>query len=134
MKKICKKCNVEKQLDQFNKHPKGHLGLDNRCRSCYKVILKENYKNKKQEYSVRNKNSKFDFKKHKYNIEKHEYNQLVEKQNGLCKICLNKRNLCVDHDHKTGKIRGLLCHKCNLAIGLLEDNISSMTNAIKYLS
>jgi acetyltransferase-like isoleucine patch superfamily enzyme len=70
-----------------------------------------------------------------------EYNELFEKQKGCCAICgihqniINpKKSLGVDHDHRTGKIRGLLCDRCNRAIGLLNDNINSINSAEKYLT
>ena len=72
-----------------------------------------------------------------------EYNILLSSQNNVCKICgkletskeKNKKvkSLAVDHDHKTGKIRGLLCGKCNKGIGLFQDSIEILTNAICYL-
>lgn len=51
----------------------------------------------------------------------------------ICTLPSNKR-LCVDHDHKSGKVRGLLCHKCNVALGLLQDNVTFLLQAVKYLS
>jgi len=70
---------------------------------------------------------------------------LLEKQNGKCAICgnheiaihnvtKNKQNLAVDHCHKNGKIRGLLCQDCNRGIGLFHEDISRLEKAIKYLS
>lgn len=73
----------------------------------------------------------------KYNLTKEGYQYLFDAQNGVCAICDNpeklRRRLAVDHDHISGKIRGLLCHRCNTAIGLLEDNIKTMEAAINYL-
>ena len=57
-------------------------------------------------------------------------------QQGCCAICTRPfvgQRPAVDHCHTTNKVRGLLCQKCNTAIGLLEDNITSLENAIKYL-
>ena len=83
--------------------------------------------------------------KRKYGITTNQYNQILELQNGVCAICGNlettiKNNqsqkicsLAVDHDHKTGKVRGLLCSNCNKAIGFLKENIDSFYSAIKYL-
>lgn len=59
--------------------------------------------------------------------------------NYRCDICGKfgnkglKRPLCVDHCHKTGKIRGMLCHKCNTAIGLLDDRVELLLKCIDYL-
>lgn len=64
------------------------------------------------------------------------YNELLEIQRGVCAICGGKndgKNLVVDHDHKTGKVRGLLCFKCNVALGLLNDDFVLLYVAHEYL-
>jgi hypothetical protein len=83
-----------------------------------------------------------DTKKHerwikRYCLTSSEYKKMFKDQNGLCKICfkecISNQSLSVDHCHTTGKIRGLLCKKCNTALGMLEDNIVYFKNAIEYL-
>lgn len=69
----------------------------------------------------------------KYGISLEEYNIMLELRNSKCEICNKEKKLYVDHCHKTGKIRGLLCSSCNTAIGLLEDDIERLTNSINYL-
>jgi hypothetical protein len=74
----------------------------------------------------------------KYGITLEEYQKLWDDQNGVCAICGNPEPkegymLAVDHDHITGKIRGLLCSRCNTSIGKFEDSIEILQNAIKYL-
>lgn len=81
--------------------------------------------------------------KYRYNIEKIEFFSLIVKQNGECAICkvnlVNKKKyrgynmLCVDHDHITGKTRGLLCKGCNLGIGHFLDFAPWAKNATNYL-
>ena len=75
-----------------------------------------------------------------YSITKNDYEVLLKQQNNKCKICGSepplvgkKKYLCVDHDHKTGKIRGLLCDKCNRGIGLLNDDYKIIQNALNYI-
>ena len=71
-----------------------------------------------------------------YLIDATTYMQLLELQNGRCAICKIKpdnQRLHIDHDHKTGKIRGLLCGKCNRAIGLLNESLELFDAARKYL-
>jgi hypothetical protein len=75
---------------------------------------------------------------HNYALTIEGYNILFVVQNGCCAICGDhqnnmKRKLSVDHNHITGEVRGLLCHKCNVAIGLMKDNVDTLANAIKYL-
>jgi dCMP deaminase len=65
-----------------------------------------------------------------------QYDIMSERQGNVCAICKQTEpvgNLVVDHDHKTGKVRGLLCNKCNRAIGSLQDDISVIRSASLYL-
>jgi hypothetical protein len=76
--------------------------------------------------------------KHTHGITLVDYNNLFLKQQGKCKICQKHQSefkvpLNVDHCHKTNVIRGLLCTKCNTALGSLEDNPVYLQNAIDYL-
>ena len=79
----------------------------------------------------------------KFDMSVEEYDRMLAAQNGVCAICkqpeTHLRNgklkaLAVDHDHKTGKIRGLLCSDCNTGIGKLKDSIDVLTSAVQYLS
>tara|TARA_R110000796_G_scaffold228591_1_gene345768 strand:+ start:221 stop:556 length:336 start_codon:yes stop_codon:yes gene_type:complete len=75
----------------------------------------------------------------KYKIDVNEYNIMFKKQKGCCAGCnihqkdIEKR-LCIDHCHTTNKVRKLLCHKCNTALGLVDENISTLKRLIKYLT
>jgi len=78
-----------------------------------------------------------------YGITYHDYVLMLKKQNGRCAICAgegfimgkhHKLKLVVDHCHKTGKVRGLLCHNCNRALGLLQDNAAILRKAAEYVS
>lgn len=72
----------------------------------------------------------------KYGITIDEYNSLYSKQNGLCAICGEGKDylLCIDHCHKTGIVRGLLCKKCNLGLGWFRDNPEFIKHAYHYIS
>ena len=73
-------------------------------------------------------------RKYYYGITAKAYEQLLADQDGACAICRNKQKLlCVDHDHATGVVRGLLCRKCNAAIGLMGDDPSLLCKAANYL-
>jgi hypothetical protein len=74
----------------------------------------------------------------KYNLTSKEYNIMLESQNHSCAICKRhqsefKRRLAVDHCHDTGKVRGLLCHKCNLVLGYVHDEVTTLNSAVEYL-
>jgi len=58
---------------------------------------------------------------------------MFEKQNGLCAICQEREAKHIDHDHITGKIRGLLCRPCNTSLGILGDTEDALMHAIAYL-
>lgn len=81
----------------------------------------------------------------KYGIKEHEYKRLVKNQGGVCFICLRdprtfttkryRHNLCVDHDHTTGEIRGLLCKHCNSMISRwLHDDVDKIKRVMKYFT
>ena len=96
---------------------------------------KRDYNNNRYD-PLKNKNNKL---KKAYGIGLEEYNQLFENQQGCCAVCgIHQseltRSLAVDHCHTTGAIRGLLCSKCNTALGLLNESEQIMKNLIKYMS
>lgn len=74
----------------------------------------------------------------KYELSLKEYNDFFERQEGCCAICqihqsdLNK-SLCIDYDHKTGFVRGLICSNCNLGLGLFKDSHRIINQAERYL-
>jgi hypothetical protein len=73
-----------------------------------------------------------------YGIDVKDYERMLQEQGGGCYICgkrpEGKRALDIDHDHATGKVRGLLCSNHNRGIGLLDDDISLLARAIQYLA
>ena len=74
--------------------------------------------------------------KQNYGMTPEEYSALLERQAGRCAICRKPpqtRRLAVDHDHKTGHIRGLLCPRCNRCIGLFQDRLDLLQRAASYL-
>ncbi|SRR5258708_28943418 len=82
--------------------------------------------------------------KARYGISIDDYQQLYQEQSGLCKICSmpemirivngnQVRALAIDHNHKTGKVRGLLCYKCNVGLGSFNDDTKLLKQAIDYL-
>ena len=78
------------------------------------------------------------FIKHKYGLEWDRYIEMLDDQGNRCAICGRHREefnkeLVVDHDHETGKVRGLLCYGCNNGIGTLQDDPDVLRKAIEYL-
>lgn len=106
---------------------------------------KEKYNAYMREYNRKNPDARrsVDFKR-KFGITVDEYNEILLNQQGVCAICFKPetsidhrtkqiRNLAVDHCHSSGKVRGLLCSRCNVAIGQLKDDITTLQSAITYL-
>lgn len=89
---------------------------------------------KKREYSRRTKESRaHKLRQKKYGITPDDFTKLLERQAGLCAICRVSKAAVVDHNHKTGAIRGILCSPCNTAIGLLKECPKRFEAAVKYL-
>ena len=71
-----------------------------------------------------------------YNLSKEKYHQILEQQGNVCAICKQldpKTRMVVDHNHLTGQIRGLLCHKCNRTLGSLKDDLGLVRSCLSYL-
>lgn len=72
-----------------------------------------------------------------FRLRTHEVDQMVEAQDNKCAICQDEfsaeNRACVDHDHKSGAIRGMLCHHCNTGLGLFRDQPERLAAAIQYL-
>jgi hypothetical protein len=132
MKKICSKCKEDKDLSLFTKDKNGRLGVHHYCKIC-------NYKQKKDTYNYtkcKNRNTI-----NTYGIDVNDVEKLYVLQNKKCKICdveyptVSKHGgLYIDHCHTTGKVRGLLCAKCNVLIGCSNDNVLILKSAIDYLN
>lgn len=109
-----------------------------------KKALRRKQYTKKNPVKYRNMLKKSNLKR-QYGISLEEYEEMFSSQGGKCKICFDYEkgidprtelpfNLAVDHDHKTGRIRGLLCANCNRAIGLFKDNPETILSAHNYLT
>lgn len=157
--KTCTKCKKEVPATPkyFHRDNSSKSGLHSQCKECrnlWRKNNKEKYKKwrEKNKEKIRENQRKYyrnDKKKYRENRIKNlfgitlkDYNEMLKKQNGRCAICgtkkvgrnqYNNRSLGIDHDHKTGKIRGLLCNNCNTTLGFLKDNPLILIKAVKYL-
>ncbi len=99
------------------------------CLGCKREnSLKYRIKNRK-EINLKNRIDR-------YKISLDSYQELLNLQNGRCAICgteINQKTCRIDHDHTTGKVRGLLCTSCNTGIGLFKDSSNIILNAAEYL-
>jgi hypothetical protein len=126
--KLCNLCKQEKDLSLFSVDSRSKSGYQTRCKECQSVVKKEMalyYRTKHLEY--------------KYGITHEDYEAMLEQQGSKCAICgieekyAENARLCVDHNHDTGEVRGLLCKKCNQAIGLFQDNPEFCEAGGRYL-
>ena len=125
MTRVCTTCGEEKPKGEFSFKNKDRGLLQSKCKVCHNKYLRDNYDP--------NKKRKVDLKT-KYNLTEKSWGDLYLKQSGKCAICSKETTkLHVDHCHKTGVVRGLLCNGCNLGIGQFNDNIDALRSAAKYL-
>lgn len=130
MTKVCSSCKIEKPLDAFQKRPERPIGVKPRCRDCQRA---DDAKKRTTEAGKR-KYRKQLWKKAGINITYEEYKEKYLRLDGRCEICHTQLpSLCVDHNHETKEIRGLLCTSCNLGIENLKESTKVMANAIKYI-
>lgn len=136
--KMCRSC-YEKELR--NKNPDFAKNQQINCKKWMennlekKRLSDKNWRAKQDKQYIRDRN--FIIKLSKLGITLEEYNNLVKIQNGKCAICLKSeknKKLAIDHDHKTGKIRGLLCFRCNFGMTWFNENADNFDRALTYLT
>jgi len=122
-KKVCSICGETKWIGQFNRRLKEVDSLSKWCKDCSKVRQKLT-------------------RLRKHGLTPEDYLKMYHDQEALCAICHKPEKrlrggvltaLAVDHDHKTGKVRGLLCIRCNTGIAMFDDNPKLLKKAITYL-
>lgn len=122
MDKECKLCGEVKPVSEFTTNKRYKDGYYKHCKVCHYTLYGRN-KHLKDTYGVTNE----------------EYTQLLQNQDYKCLVCNKKheetphKRLAVDHSHVTGKVRGLLCMNCNVALGNAKDSIAVLRNLISYL-
>lgn len=126
------------------KAKKWNLEHPERRSKVHKEWLKKNFDyvaKYKKEYRVKNKEKIRIARRTRtikeYGISVDDYNLLLASQNGMCAICCGsaseKRTFHIDHDHITGKVRGILCHSCNTTIGFVNEDIGRLNKIIDYI-
>lgn len=145
IRKTCTTCGETKDIEQFSLARNGTASTKpvrkSKCKLCQAAQAREWFHNNKER-------AKENRRRHtwitKYGITTEDYEQLLEKQDGVCAICGkdepaehgrtgSKFTLAVDHCHDFEYVRGLLCQRCNRAIGLLGDDVQLLRKAIAYL-
>ena len=146
----CSNCKKEKSISDFSEYHGKRNKQCKKCRLYYNDLWVKNpnkFREKRKEYYIKykQKHRERNFKNTiltKYKLSVEEYKRMLQDQSNQCAICKvefvldgSKSNLnylpCIDHSHKTNKVRALLCRKCNVSLGLIESGF--IDKAIKYL-
>lgn len=108
------------------------------CKPCYDAQYhkehREQHNTKAREWAARNPERRLAIRRrYHYGIEPDVVQARLNAQDGLCKICRIAPAVHLDHNHKTGQTRGLLCGNCNRGLGLFKEDVEILNNAIFYL-
>lgn len=128
---VCTRCGEQKLVTQFNKNCRTSSGFAHACKDCARDDRKRVTADPNRKLSWHLKSL--------YGITLDEYREMLESQDGRCKICsktaeeLGEPRLSVDHDHETKVVRGLLCGNCNRGLGKFRDDPGLLRSAIQYL-
>jgi hypothetical protein len=152
----CSGCDRFLSFDKFAKDRNRKSGLTSKCKECRNKVNSEYWKaNPEFRKKVNDRHKEYRktyYQSHerklryrsnelakKFGITHEAYQLMLNSQNGVCAICgqfrtsKDKTHMVVDHDHKTGEIRGILCNWCNNMLGYAQDSTTSLRNAITYL-
>ena len=152
--KTCSTCSTKQSLESFYKDKKSPSGLRAQCKTCVKLAKRKYFENnrdrelqKLKDWKIKNPDKvKAGNIRNLYGLDDIKYKNMIMEQDNCCAIC-NKsqlenvvdvrnnkpRDLSVDHNHVTGVIRGLLCYHCNLAVGMLKDQLVIAERLVEYL-
>lgn len=146
--KACLRCKITKTLAEFSSDKRRHDGLAVYCRPC--VAVKNLAQRTREQATVEGREIRRMRLRaayvRKYGMTVADFKDLEDRQGGTCAICERPetaaqtgpskdrpRLLAIDHDHVTNKIRGLLCHRCNVVLGLVGDDPDRLERAARYL-
>lgn len=131
----------EDQTGTPDKYPQGYF-KPKPCRLCETVFTPKSPSNLYCSQYCSDHSVTSAYLKRTYGISYDQYLEMLHEQGHVCKLCSgegflmaehHKLKLVVDHCHRTGKVRGLLCHNCNRALGLLQDDPATILAAFEYL-
>ncbi len=146
--KICSKCKIDKPFEDYFKDNLRKIGIRCKCKACcseettdWREKNRSEYNNYAAMWRAKNPGRQHAMEiKRRYSMSVADYNALLVAQHCQCKICqrphdpsVNRGRLYVDHCHKTNQVRGLLCSRCNIALGSLGDDPEVLKKAIIYL-
>jgi len=131
-KQFCPKCCTAVELEGFAQTAQGQYGQY--CRACKKAVNRESYLTKWKALKPAQ------HRQRTYGLEQAEYDRMMREQRHACGVCsvsfkgLDRRLIHVDHDHRTGVVRGLLCNRCNTGLAAFIDDMSLIVHAAAYVA
>ena len=139
--KKCKTCQTIKSFNEFYKDKALSDGYANSCKTCRNQQTQKWRENNRDKYNADmrayNKKNYERLRIQRYDLSHDDYKKMLHEQNNECAICkkkpTKKRPLAIDHDHKTNKVRALLCYNCNRGMHFI-DNDELLTEMLKYKS
>lgn len=141
----CQKCGVWKEADAFYKRSASPNGLQPNCKECEREYAKGYYARNRDRYRIKqaiwaeaNREYKREWHKANYlrktwGLTFDQLNEMIEAQKRRCAVCSVQAELVIDHDHASGRIRGLLCQPCNKGLGHFHDDPEMLEAAAQYL-
>ena len=139
--KVCSTCKLSLPIERFGVcagYKDGRRGQCSKCRSKANMeALRLSPKPRPKANPEQTRRYKL---KQKYRMEETDFQALLEKQGGVCAVCGTDKAggrwgvFHVDHCHQSGLVRGLLCHQCNVTLGRMGDDLSSVMRYVRYLS
>ena len=137
--KICSSCKVESPNKKFGVNNSRPDNLENICKECISARRKISYSPAKAKVQWQNnKYSRPEYAESRrlmtaYGITKEFRDYMAQVKENRCEICNEEVKLVVDHDHKTGIVRGMLCSTCNRGLGHFNDDANLLTKAFMYI-
>ena len=128
--KICSRCEQEKPRTEFYPNSRSKDGLQYDCKRCR---IKDVNAYTESNIEIRRQWAKRS-QLRKYGLTSEEFDAIRRRQNDECAVCHKVVALHVDHDHVTNRVRGLLCLKCNMALGLLADSPETIQSLLTYVA
>jgi hypothetical protein len=121
-----------KPLNEFHSHAKSANGFQSWCKVCASKYANEWHHTVEDGVKRARKNQL----EYHYGMSIYAFNRMLTAQKGCCAICkanIIGEKVCIDHDHKTSKVRGLLCDGCNIGLGRFKESIEALSAAVRYL-
>lgn len=138
--KVCTYCKIEKDVSEYAKDSRTKLGVTSRCLRCHYKIAKEKYHNDEEYRKKTNQSNRNNTLLKRYGIDVSQFEAMIEEQGNSCLVCKiqfdkssSSQKPNIDHCHRTGKVRGILCTLCNAGLGSFRDSQMFLYSAITYL-